>query len=558
VDEVADVVVVGAGASGLAAALAAEASGATVRILEKAPRLGGTASISGGVVWAPGNAHMAPGEREADRRGALDYFHALSDDLDEQVLRAFVDTAGEAIAFLEASTPLRFDVLAGYPDYHLDRPGARAQGGRALDADLFDFTRLGPWRERVFTCGPVSRLRLGETPLGGAGALPSGEVLQDRAARDLRGFGQAVVGALLFGCLARGIEPSLGAPVRRLLMEEDAVAGVETVRQGAPWRIGARKGVILATGGFEWNADLRRAFLKGPLTHPSSPPMATGDGLRLAQRAGASLANMTSAWWAPSLTPSGETWPDGQPRSSPVLIERTLPGSIMVNRRGRRFCNEATNYSALSGAFHQFDPGSYDWVNLPAWLVFDAAFKARYPVGPAPPGPATPDWITAAPTLAALAASIGCDGPGLEAAVARFNDHAAEGRDPDFQRGDSPYDIFYGDRSRPGTAGTLGPLATPPYFAVPITMGALGTNGGVRTDARGRALDPDGEPIPGLYAVGNVMAAPTGSIYAGAGGTLGPALTFGRIAGRDAAMGSNRHPRGDHAAPRQPDSRGLP
>jgi hypothetical protein len=257
--------------------------------------------------------------------------------------------------------------------------------------------------------------------------------------------------------------------------------------------------------------------------------------LKLAQRAGAALGNMQSAWWTPTLTPTAERWPDGSARSYPVLIERTLPGSIMVNRRGSRFCNEATNYSALSGAFHQFDPVTYDYANLPCWLIFDSGYKSRYPVGPVPPGPQAPDWIRSAASLEALALRIGCDAVGLRHTVERFNASVDEGRDTDFGRGEGLYDIFYGDRSRPGVSGTLGRLDTPPYYAVSITMGALGTNGGVRTDAKARVLDPDGEIIQGLFAAGNVMAAPTGSVYAGAGGTLGPALTFGCIAGRQAA-----------------------
>ena len=538
-EDTADVVVIGAGASGLAAAIAAHDTGAHVRLIDKSTTVGGTAAISGGVVWAPANAHMPPGERDADRAAALAYFHALSADLDDDVLAAFVDGAGEAIAFLESATPLSFAVLEGYPDYYLDRPGARAKGGRALDTDLFDFNKLGAWRDRIFTSGMIQRLMLRETPLGGATTMPSMETFQARIQNDLRGFGQALVGALLAGCLDRGIEPMLDAPVRRLLVEDGAVVGVEYTLAGQAHRLMARRGVILATGGFEWNAELARTFLRGPLTHPASPPMATGDGLKLAQRVGAGLGNMTSAWWAPTITPSGEAWPDGTPRSAPVLIERTLPGSMMVNRRGKRFCNEATNYSALGGAFQQFDPNTYDWANLPAWLIFDADYKSRYAVGPAPPGPDTPDWIVSAPSLAELAGLIGCDAAGLEASVARFNGHAAEARDPDFGRGESPYDIFYGDRSRAGAAGTLGPLLAAPFYAVPINMGALGTNGGVRTDACGRALDPDGEVIEGLYAAGNVMAAPTGSVYAGAGGTLGPALTFGVISGRHAAQRSN-------------------
>ena len=538
-DDVADVVVIGAGASGLAAAIAAHDAGARVCIIEKAAALGGTAAISGGVVWAPGNSHFPVDERSDDRRAAKAYFGALCSDLDPDVLAAFVDQAGEAIAFLEAATSLKFGVLEGYPDYYLDRPGARAGGGRALDADLFDFNRLGDWRNRVFVGGPVSRLMLRETPLGGATALPSADVFAARIAGDLRGFGQAVVGALLEGCLARGIVPLLNTPASRLVVEDDVVVGVESRDEGTVRRFTARRGVILATGGFEWNRDLTRAFLRGPMTHPASPPMASGDGLKLAQRIGVGLGNMTSAWWAPTMTPSGDTWSDGSARSAPVLIERTLPGAIMVNRSGRRFCNEATNYSALGGAFHQFDPQTYDWANLPAWLVFDAAYKAKYAVGPAAPGPETPDWITRSATLAGLAAAIGCDPAGLEATVERFNSFARQTIDPDFKRGDSPYDTFYGDRSRAGKAATLGPLETAPYFAVPITMGVLGTNGGVRTDALGRALDPDGAVIDGLYAIGNVMAAPTGTVYAGAGGTLGPALTFGYIAGRHAAARSN-------------------
>jgi succinate dehydrogenase/fumarate reductase flavoprotein subunit len=537
----ADVVIIGAGASGLAAAVAAHDAGAAVIVLEKGGAVGGTAAISGGVVWAPGNAHMAGVDPDDDRAGALAYFRSLSDTLDEEVLGAFVAQAGEALAYLEAATPLRFGKLDGYPDYYLGRPGARAEGGRALDADLFDFKTLGEWRDKVFTSGPVSRLMLRETPLGGATALPPPEVFAARAKGDLRGFGQSVIGALLAGVLARGIAPVLNAPVRRLVSDGGAVTGVEIeTGDGGRRRISARRGVILATGGFEWNAELVAAFLKGPLQRPASPPGNTGDGLKLAQRVGAALGNMTSAWWAPTMPAGGDPWPDGSPRAAPVLIERTLPGSILVNQAGKRFCNEATNYSALAGAFHQHDPNTYAYANLPAWLIFDGAYKNRYMVGPVPPGPAAPDWIVSAPSLAALAAKIGCDADGLEATVARFNAQAAAGHDPDFQRGVSAYDTFYGDRSRPGVAGTLGPLETGPFYAIEITMGALGTNGGVRTDALGRALDPDGEVIAGLYAIGNVMAAPTGPVYAGAGGTLGPALTFGCIAGRHAAGRTNQ------------------
>jgi hypothetical protein len=207
----------------------------------------------------------------------------------------------------------------------------------------------------------------------------------------------------------------------------------------------------------------------------------------------------------------------------------------MVNRAGKRFCNEANNYSSLAGAFHAFDPATYDYPNLPAFLIFDAQYRARYPLGPLMPWDATPGWVAEADSLEVLAGKIGVDAAQLLRTVERFNANAREAQDPDFGRGVSSYDHFYGDRSRPGAAATLGPIEVGPFYAVELKMGALGTNGGARTNAAAQVLDVEGEPIPGLFGAGNVISCPTGSVYAGAGGTLGPALTFGCIAGRSAA-----------------------
>ena len=211
----------------------------------------------------------------------------------------------------------------------------------------------------------------------------------------------------------------------------------------------------------------------------------------------------------------------------------------MVNRAGNRFCNEANNYSSLAGAFHAFDPATYDYPNLPAFLIFDDQYRQRYPLASVMPGAALPDWIFRADSLAELAAKIGVDGDQMIRTVADFNRHAEQAQDPVFGRGQSDYDRFYGDRSRPGAAATLGPLEAVPFYAVELKMGALGTNGGARTNASAQILDVDGEPIAGLYGAGNVISCPTGSVYAGAGGTLGPALTFGYIAGRTAARLAN-------------------
>jgi hypothetical protein len=208
----------------------------------------------------------------------------------------------------------------------------------------------------------------------------------------------------------------------------------------------------------------------------------------------------------------------------------------MVNRTARRFCNEAGNYNAMGGVFHQFDPAAFDYSNLPAWLLFDHRYKMAYDVGSCRAGSVVADWITSAPSVEDLAARVGLDADVLRATIDRFNDSVADGVDHEFGRGESAYDTFNGDRTRPGVGATLGPLDTPPFYAVPIEIGSLGTSGGPKTDTTCRVLSTDGGVIPGLFAAGNAMAAPTGMVYGGAGGTLGPAMTFGFIAGREAAQ----------------------
>lgn len=535
-----DVIVLGTGAAGMAAALAARESGADVLLVERFGRIGGTSAISGGVIWVADNPWMRAAGMADSKDDALAYFRSLDHgDLVDETLEAFVGTGPEALAFLAEIGALKVAVLPGYPDYYLDRPGAKPQGSRALDHDLFALGELGEWADRIYAIEEPKPLMLRETPLGGATEMVAPEVLGQRMAERLCGFGQAMVARLLKACLDRRIEPLLGVTTQQLLREDGRIAGVEAERDGKPLTLRARQGVIVATGGFEWDAEMRQAFLRGPADAPASPPTARGEGLALAMAAGAKLGNMTSAWWAPTLVTPDAPWPGGEQRAQIVLIERTVPHSLMVNRFGERFCNEAANYSALGGVFHQFDPTSYDYRNLPAWLVFDAQFAERYPLGTRMPGQPLPDWVASADTIEELAVTIGLDPAALANTVARFNTHAEAGHDPDFCRGTSAYDHFYGDRSRSGTAVTLGPVSQGPFHAVEIRAGLLGTNGGPRTDGSGRILGHDGAPIPGLYGAGNAIACPTGGIYAGAGGTLGPALTYGYIAGRSAARRDN-------------------
>lgn len=535
-----DIIILGCGPAGMTAALAAHEAGAKVALIERFDRIGGTGAISGGVIWVADNPRQRAAGMADSRAEALAYFRALDHgDLVDETLEAFIDMGPQALEFLEDSGALKVALLKGYPDYYLDRPGAKPEGGRALDHDLFAMGELGEWAQRITAIEEIKPMMLRETPLGGGSGVVPPEELQRRMANQERGFGQAMIGRLLKACLERGIVPHLNVETRRLVKDAQRVVGIEGQQDGEPFTLAARRGVIIATGGFEWDTDKRQTFLRGPMDAPASPPTARGEGLALAMESGAKLGNMTQGWWAPTLAVPDAPWPAGQfngeERAVPVLIERTVPHSLMINRAAQRFCNEAANYSALAGAFHHFDPQSYDYPNLPAWLVFDADFVERYPIGPRLPGQPVPDWVMQAETLGALADRIGVSASALNVTVERFNDHARAGHDPDFARGTSSYDHFYGDRSREGAAVTLGPVERAPFYAVEIRMGLLGTNGGARTDRAGRILGHDGQPIEGLYGAGNAIACPTGGIYAGAGGTLGPALTFGYIAGRSAA-----------------------
>lgn len=529
-----DVVVLGTGAAGMTAAIAAAHEGARVALFEKSDLVGGTTAMSGGIVWMPNNHHQQAAGIVDSRQMALEYLESLSlGQIDSDMAAAFVDEGPQAVRWLEENTPCQFHLVDGYPDYHPEHPGGLPGGGRSLDNALFAFPELGDWAAKVRNMRGAHPVKLTDTPLGGATSMPAPEVLAQRVAAGLNGMGLGLTGALLKACLDRGIEPVLETRAKRLVLEDRRVTGVQFTTPDGELDVSA-SAVIVATGGFEWNDDLVRTFLRGPMTGPAGAPTNTGDGLQMALDAGARLGNMRNAWWVPVVRVPGETaW--GAPSVRLILLERTRPGTLMVNGQGHRFTNEAGNYNAMGGAFHAFDPARFTYPNQPCWLIFDHAHKLRYDVAGCPAGDRVPEWMHTGATPEELATRLGVDAATLAATVARFNRYAALGEDPDFGRGTSAYDSFNGDRSLPGVAATLGALNQGPFYAIAIESGALGTNGGPATDTRGRVVARDGGVITGLYAAGNVMAAPTGMVYGGAGGTLGPALTFGWIAGRDAA-----------------------
>ncbi|WP_108666157.1 FAD-dependent oxidoreductase [Euzebya rosea] len=533
-----DVIVLGSGAAGLTAALTARIEGADVVVLEKGDLVGGTSAWSGGALWIPVNPKADEAGLDDSREDALAYIASLSNGMiDPAMAEVFVDTGAEMVEYLEANTPMAFELVPGFPDYQPEQPGGKPRGGRSLQAALFPFDQLGEWRTRVTVGRQLGAnaagvsMALSETPLGHTApdGVPPAELAR-RQEHDERGMGQALVGRLLKGLLDRGVEPRVEHRAVRLVVEDGRVVGVTATTPGGEVELRARRGVVLATGGFEWDPELVRAFLRGPLERPVSVPTNTGDGLRMAMRIGVSLGTMREAWWTATIDV-----PDQHGRTIPWMVngERTRPRTIMVNRDGKRFANESANYNAFGAAFHQIDPVRFDYSNLPAWMVFDRGYVERYGLGTWRGDGPTPSWITVADSLADLASDIGIDPTALEDTVARWNANVADGHDPDFHRGESAHDQWWGDPALTGsTAASLGPLDTAPFHAVRVYPAALGTKGGPRTTADAQVLDVDGDPVPGLYAAGNAAASVFGMTYGGAGGTLGPACVFGYRAGR--------------------------
>jgi len=538
-DEVFDVVILGSGAAGLTAGVVAYEGGATVAIFEKAALVGGTTAWSGGQVWIPNNPHMPSVGVSDSREKAKTYIMSLSRDmLEERLVDAYIDAGPEMVDFMDAKAGMEFYAVAEMPDYHPEFPGGSPEGGRTLECPIFSFEELGDWAAEV-TPSPYfadPHITMSETPLGKAVPTPpSPEEHARRKKNNERGCGQALAGRLLKACLKRGIYPRKLSKGRELIIENGAVVGVIMETPKGDIRVRARKGVILASGGFEWDKDLVRSFTRGPMTHPVSMETSTGDGLRMAMKAGAQLSNMREAWWIPTGVVPIESNPTGR-----VLVngQRTLPHSIMINKRGRRFTNEAANYNAFGAAFHVEDVSKFEYANLPCWLIFDQQYVDTYGfrVSAGGIGSEVPAWIPRGDTPQELAAQLGADGEELVRTIERYNANCDDGHDPDFGRGDSAFDRWWGDPNRKGRRdATLGRLERGPYYAFEIKSGCLGTKGGPRVDPNGCVMNIDGDIIPGLYAAGNVMGSPFGMTYGGPGGTLGPAMVFGYLSGLHAA-----------------------
>ncbi|MDP3907356.1 FAD-dependent oxidoreductase [Novosphingobium sp.] len=552
-DKEVDVLVVGSGAGGMLCALAAADRHADVMIIEKEPLWGGTSATSGAGIWIPNSDVAKAAGFVDDLDDAFTYVRALSaDNVPDENIRAFVTNAAPMLRWLMDNTPIEYMAFP-YPDYHAENPGGSPTGFRTHMPMPLDGRALGKDVETLRFSSPAANLfgylnwHFDETYLllyrgkGWATHLAKSLAkywldlpfrLKSRKDRRLT-LGNALAGGLRMALNQRGVPLWLETPMTDLVRDGDRVTGVVVTHQGKTMRIGARKGVVLAAGGFDKNPEMRAQY--APL-YPSAQYSGgitgnTGDSIRAGIALGAQTLNMQSAWAAPVFYIPGED------RGRLCTIERALPGCIMVNQAGERYLNEAASYHVTGQvmARHQQEHGN----TSPSWMVFDATYRAKFPMGPVYPG--VPDFalnprvrkiLKKGRTVEELARKIGVNPASLSATVQRFNQNAAKGEDPDFQRGAAAYDKMYGDPSQTPNP-CLRALDKGPFYALPIYPGDIGTNGGLLTNAKAQVIGQDGQPIQGLYAIGNNAASSMGESYPGAGVTIGPAMTFGFIAAQD-------------------------
>lgn len=554
-----DVIVIGAGAGGMTAAAVAAAEGLRVLVIEKTGFVGGTTAWSGGMVWIPANAKMKEAGLSDSITDAVQYLASTVPEPANASLRAaFLARGPEAIAWLEANTEVRLQPVKLYPDYYPERLGATS-GGRVLEPAAFDGTRLGAHFARLRAPLPeftlfggmmVNRLDIPHLRRVGKSlrsTLRAARLVFEYALQRLRSprgttlhLGNALAARLYASLLARQAEILFSADVENLSMQGDRVAGV-VIRHGSRDRlITARRGVVLATGGFSHDTALRKRFFPPAAGFVSATNTSgTGDGLRLAATAGAVLNTeaTSAAYWVPA---SLFTRADGSRGVFPhTVTDRAKPGVIAVNATGWRFVNEALSYHEFVLAMLRDGNGEPD---RPFYLICDRQFLWAYGLGRIKPFTrnvrryVASGELVEARDIAQLAAKLGIKPSTLSATIASYNEGAKEGRDPEFGRGSTIYQRHLGDAAhKPNPC--VAPILRAPFFAMRIYPADLGTAIEMRVDAQGRVLREDGTPIAGLYACGNDMGSIMNGNYPGPGVTLGPALTFGYIAGRHLAEG---------------------
>lgn len=546
-----DIIVVGSGAGGLATAVTAAKGGLRVLVLEKEPLYGGTTARSGGVLWVPCNPKSRDIGIEDNLEEAHRYLrHEAGENYDESRASAFLKNGPRMVEFFEQETEVKFVAVPEFSDYHPDAPGGRSRG-RSIVAAPYDAALLGtelkrlrpPLREITFVGMMFNASQEVSHFFNCTRSLNSALYVMRRLLQHAREMlvhgraqrltnGNALVARLARSAFDAGVKIRTSTSVQRLVQQDGRVSGVEVSDGDKAELIEARLGVVLASGGFPQDPELRaRLFPHGQHFSPA-PPGNTGDGWRLAQSAGGQVCGdlpNNAAWIPVSLVPRGK----GSFGVFPHLIDRYKPGIIAVDQSGNRFINEAHSYHDVGQAMQRACAGRG---STHAWLIADHRALRRYGIGFVKPFP-LPVWphlrsgyLIRGSTPADLAQRIGIDAAAFDKTVREFNGPAGEGRDPAFGKGSTAYNRYLGDaKNKPNPC--VAPLDQGPYYAVKMQMGDLGTFAGIRTDEHARVLDVTGNPLPGLFAVGNDALSVMGGNYPGGGITLGPAMTFGYLAG---------------------------
>lgn len=544
-----DIVVVGSGAGGMTAAITAARKGADVVLIEKASRYGGSSARSGGGVWIPNNEVLEAAGVDDTPEAARTYLHSIiGDDVPAERIDTYIDRGPEMLSFVLKNSALELQWVPNYSDYYPEAPGGRA-GGRSVEPTPFDGRRLGddlrllePDYARspknfVITQADYKWLNLLiRNPRGPLRAMRVGArlVWANITRKHLLVRGQALMAGLRIGLRDAGVPLLLDTALTDLVVENGTVRGVEVVTDGEQRTLYARRGVILASGGFEHNPEMRVKYQRGPIgaDWTVGAKANTGAGIEAGQKAGAAVDFMDDAWWGPSFPLTGGPWF--------ALSERSLPGCLMVNASGKRFVNESAPYVEATHAMYGGKHGRGDGPgeNIPSWLILDQRYRDRYTfAGITPRTPFPRRWLEAgvlvkAGSISELAEKLEVPTAALTETVERFNGFARAGKDEDFGRGESRYDHYYGDpRNKPNPS--LGVVDKAPFYAFKVVPGDLGTKGGLVTDVDARVLREDGTVIDGLYATGNVSSPVMGHTYAGPGATIGPAMTFGYLAALD-------------------------
>lgn len=581
-----DVVVVGSGGAGLMAALTAAEKGARVLVVESRELVGGATGISAGAAWVPNHGFSTEDlkvDDDLDKARTYIYGQGRDKTLDHDLIEKFLQTGPKVARYIEQHTSFGW-IPTIWPDYRSDIAGASV--GRALFPGPYSPDGLGEAKKYV---RPALTTGMAKNPLpfwmlGGIGI------------DEVWLAGPALVGALLEGSLRLGVDVRVSAPAVELVTDDSGVTGVVVEVGGVKHTVRASKGVLLASGGYESSDEVTKKYLDAPFGTQVSPRGHNGIAIQLAQEVGADLTGMDDAWWMPGVQLPGEEL-EGQPLSRVFLGERALPHSIMVNTKGERFANEALAYDQFGQIMREPDKTG-QLPNATAWLIFDQNYWDKFGIFGVTPGGEVPDYLYQADNLSGLAAQIGVDELGLLRTVDKFNPEAAKARDPEFDRGDTLFDRYFGayyprlgkaspdvqlpaftamargfigkvvgpiaaklagrvarkndpEALRSAIVGplakiirpvlkspkssVLGPVEKAPFYALRVEASALGTVGGPKTDAVGRALTTEGKVISGLYAAGNAGGAPTKGFYGGAGGTISLGLVFGYLAGEHLA-----------------------